>query len=153
MTKRLLLPTLFAIVLLVTAYGCSSPESATPAASSATEDAHAGHSDQEMPKEVEHADAHAGHNHAANESDAHDQKPDKGKTDMEKMTETLASFSPEDRASAMKQHFCPVSGAMLGTMGAPEKVDVNGQPVWICCDGCKDKLLADPAKYLAKITK
>jgi Cu(I)/Ag(I) efflux system membrane fusion protein len=40
---------------------------------------------------------------------------------------------------------------MLGTMGAPEKVDVNGEMVWICCDGCKDKLLADPQKYLAKI--
>ena len=73
------------------------------------------------------------------------------KTDMEKMTETLKDFSPEDRASALKQHFCPVSGEMLGTMGAPKKVDVDGQPVWICCDGCKDKLLADPDKYLAKI--
>jgi hypothetical protein len=38
-------------------------------------------------------------------------------------------------------------------MGAPEKVDVNGQQVWICCDGCKDKLLAAPDKYLAKIAK
>ena len=81
----------------------------------------------------------------------HDQSAEK--TDMEKMTETLASFSPEDRASAMKQHFCPVSDQMLGSMGAPEKVDVNGQSVWICCDGCKDKLLADPDKYLAKIAK
>ena len=53
----------------------------------------------------------------------------------------------------MKQHFCPVSGEMLGSMGVPEKVDVNGQPVWICCDGCKDKLLADPDKYLAKLAK
>ncbi len=80
-------------------------------------------------------------------------QPDHGtqKTDMEKMTETLASFSPEDRESAMKQHFCPVGGEMLGSMGAPEKVDVNGQSVWICCKGCKKKLLADPDKYLAKL--
>lgn len=148
MTKRLLLPRLFAIGLLVTAYGCNSPESAPPAASSSpAEDAH---SDHEMPMAVQHTDAHAGHDHAADERD---QGADKSKTDMEKMTETLVSFSPEDRASAMKQHFCPVSGAMLGTMGAPEKVDVSGQPVWICCDGCKDKLLADPDKYLAKIAK
>ncbi len=65
----------------------------------------------------------------------------------------LAKFSEEDRQSAMKQHFCPVSGEMLGTMGAPEKVEVDGQNVWICCDGCKDKLLADPQKYLDKLNK
>ncbi len=76
-----------------------------------------------------------------------------GKSDMEKMTETLVHFSEEDRQSAIKQHFCPVSGEMLGTMGAPEKVEVDGQSVWICCDGCKDKLLADPQKYLDKLNK
>ncbi len=53
----------------------------------------------------------------------------------------------------MKQHFCPVTGEMLGVMGPPEKVDVNGESVWICCYGCKDKLLADPEKYLAKISQ
>ena len=67
------------------------------------------------------------------------------------MTEALAVFSEEDRQSAMKQHFCPVSGEMLGTMGAPEKVDVNGKGVWICCEGCKDRLLDEPEKYLAKL--
>jgi hypothetical protein len=42
---------------------------------------------------------------------------------------------------------------MLGTMGPPKKVDVSGRQVWICCDGCQDKLLADPDKYLAKLPK
>lgn len=74
-------------------------------------------------------------------------------SDMDKMHEALADFSEEDRQSAMKQHICPVSGAMLGTMGAPEKVEVAGQSVWICCDGCKEKLLADPDKYLAKLSE
>jgi len=73
------------------------------------------------------------------------------KSDMDKMMEALADLPEADRKSAMKQHFCPVSGEMLGVMGAPEKIDVNGQTVWICCDGCKDKLLADPDKYLAKL--
>jgi len=71
---------------------------------------------------------------------------------MEKMSAALAELSEEDRNSAMKQHFCPVSDAMLGAMGAPSKVDVKGQIVWICCDGCKDKLLADSEKYLAKLS-
>ncbi|MEZ6150330.1 MAG: hypothetical protein R3C09_09420 [Pirellulaceae bacterium] len=87
---------------------------------------------------------HADHDHEGESA---------GKTDMEKMAETLASFSDEDRQSAMKQHFCPVSGEMLGTMGEPEKVEVDGQSVWICCEACKDKLLAAPEKYLTKLSK
>jgi len=46
---------------------------------------------------------------------------------------------------------CPVSDEMLGSMGAPIKIDVDGQQVWICCEGCRDPLLEDPAKYLAKL--
>ena len=72
---------------------------------------------------------------------------------METMKTELAKLSPEDAASAERQHVCPVSGEMLGMMGAPEKVEVNGQEVWICCDGCKDKLLASPDEYLAKLKK
>ena len=74
-------------------------------------------------------------------------------SDMEKMKAELAKLSPEDAASAEKQHFCPVSGEMLGSMGAPIKVDVKGESVWICCDGCKQKVLDNPDEYLAKIHK
>ena len=76
-----------------------------------------------------------------------------GATDMEKMKAELAKLPPEDAASAEKQHVCPVSGEMLGTMGAPQKIDVNGQMVWICCEGCKEQLLAQPDKFLAKLKK
>lgn len=96
---------------------------------------------------------HDGHDHSAHSGDQKPEDIPAAKSDMEKMMEALASFSEEDKASAMKQHFCPVSGEMLGVMGEPEKIDVNGQSVWICCDGCKDKLLADPDKYLAKLNK
>ena len=90
----------------------------------------------------EHTDH--GHEHTTNEE---------GKSDMDKMKESLAKLSDEDRASAEKQHVCPVSGEMLGTMGVPQKVDVSGRQVWICCSGCKDKLLKEPEKYLAKLQK
>lgn len=76
-----------------------------------------------------------------------------GQSDMEKMKAELAKLSPEDAKSAEKQHTCPVSGHMLGKMGAPKKIDVNGQHVWICCDACKDELLENPDKYLAKLNK
>ena len=52
-----------------------------------------------------------------------------GQSDMEKMKAELAKLSPEDRKTAEKQHICPVSGEMLGAMGAPQKVEVKGQTV------------------------
>lgn len=71
-------------------------------------------------------------------------------SDMEKMKAELKKLSPEDAASVEKQHFCPVSGKMLGSMGAPIKVEVKGKSVWICCEGCKQKVLDNPDEYLAK---
>ena len=108
-----------------------------------------------MDHDVMDHDEHAMHDHTSHAGgDATEEIPaPEAKSDMDKMLETLASFSEEDKASAMKQHFCPVSGEMLGVMGKPEKMEVEGQTVWICCDGCKDKLLADPEKYIAKISK
>lgn len=98
-------------------------------------------------------EAGADKSNAEHEHDEHGSDGQNAKTDMDKMKEGLAKLSPEDAASAEKQHFCPVSGKMLGTMGPPKKVDVKGQTVWICCGGCEDKLLGDPDKYLAKLNK
>ncbi len=63
----------------------------------------------------------------------------------------LAKLSDGDRKTAEHQHHCPVTGQPLGSMGTPIKVPVEGQDVWICCPGCKDKLLESPAKYLAQL--
>lgn len=63
----------------------------------------------------------------------------------------LAELSPADAALAREQVICPVADFPLGSMGPPEKIDVNGQPVFICCEGCRESLLEDPAKYLKKI--
>jgi Cu(I)/Ag(I) efflux system membrane fusion protein len=84
----------------------------------------------------------ADHDHAMSEA---------AEPSMEEMMSGLKELSAEDYKSAMEQHVCPVSGEMLGSMGAPLKVDVNGTNVWICCDGCRDKLLADPEKYLTML--
>ena len=70
---------------------------------------------------------------------------------MDKMNTELAKLSPVDRASAEKQHVCPVSGKMLGAMGAPHKVEVNGQQVWLCCSGCEGQLRENPEEFLAKL--
>jgi len=134
------LPMIFSVTvaLLFGLNGCSEPaetESSQPS-SSADENGHEEHGDHEEGHDDDHA---------------HEEEGDSAMTDMEKMKAALAEFSPEDAASAEKQHICPVSDEMLGAMGAPIKIDVDGQQVWICCEGCRDPLLEDPAKYLAKL--
>lgn len=63
----------------------------------------------------------------------------------------FASLSEADRAAALAQKNCPVSDEPLGTMGAPIKVTLAGRDVFICCEGCRDALVADPQKFLAKL--
>ena len=46
---------------------------------------------------------------------------------------------------------CPVSGEPLGSMGVPEKVEVHGRPVFICCDSCLEALNESPDEYLKKL--
>ncbi|EGF24912.1 MULTISPECIES: hypothetical protein [Rhodopirellula] len=137
MKTKQIVPVLLAGLLAIGVYGCSSPESdpvASPAApASGISDDHSDHD-------------HSQHDHGDHTTVDVD-------SPMAKMMPGLKELSPEDYKSAMAQHMCPVSGEMLGTMGAPEKVDVDGKSVWICCDGCKDKLLADPDKYLAKLNQ
>ncbi|MEX2315540.1 MAG: hypothetical protein WD669_00195 [Pirellulales bacterium] len=69
------------------------------------------------------------------------------------ITAILVNLSAEDRALAIKQKVCPVSDARLGTpaMGAPPKVEVKGNTVFICCEMCRQALVDEPDKYLAKL--
>lgn len=64
----------------------------------------------------------------------------------------LSKLTTADRELAQRQRFCPVADLRLGSMGPPEKVDVKGEPVFICCAGCRDRLLRDPDKYLVKLS-
>jgi YHS domain-containing protein len=65
--------------------------------------------------------------------------------------EGFEKLSEADRAAALAQKVCPVSDAKLGEMGTPFKVTVKGRDVFLCCQNCKDDLLKDPDKYLAKL--
>ena len=71
--------------------------------------------------------------------------------EAEAIAQALAELSPEDRRLAAAQKICPVSGLALGSMGAPPKVEVNGRIVFLCCEGCRASLLAEPIKYFAKL--
>ena len=58
-----------------------------------------------------------------------------------------------DAGAIAAQKVCPVMDEPLGGMGAPLKVDVKGNAVYICCAGCAKKLHAQPDEFLAKLTK
>lgn len=63
----------------------------------------------------------------------------------------LAELAPEDRKLAEAQRFCAVlEESRLGAMGPPIKLLVEGQLVLLCCEGCRDKALADPTATLAR---
>ena len=70
------------------------------------------------------------------------------------IAEAFAQLSPEDRLLAEAQKFCAVATeSPLGSMGTPLKIDVNGEPVFLCCAGCKGKALRNPEETLASVAK
>lgn len=64
---------------------------------------------------------------------------------------SLSRLSEEEQLLAQDQRICPVTDYDLGSMGTPPVVDVNGTPVFICCEGCREALISEPEKYLAKL--
>ncbi len=67
----------------------------------------------------------------------------------EKELKAFASLPEAEQEIIKSQRICPVTKMMLGSMGTPKKIDVNGKEIYICCLGCKKRLLGDPEKYLA----
>jgi hypothetical protein len=69
----------------------------------------------------------------------------------DRLPEGLAKSTDADRAAALQQEVCPVTGAKLGSMGMPLKINVGDQEVFLCCDGCEEQIRSEPEKYLAKL--
>lgn len=65
----------------------------------------------------------------------------------------LSELSEADRTAALDQKICPVSEKPLGSMGAPIKVAVDGQEVFVCCEACVATVKENPDEYLAKLKK
>ncbi|MFV1965365.1 MAG: hypothetical protein ACC628_08075 [Pirellulaceae bacterium] len=55
-----------------------------------------------------------------------------------------------DRAWVTQQRTCPVMGAPLGQQGTPVKVSISGQSLFVCCQGCVDRVVQTPEVYLQK---
>lgn len=70
--------------------------------------------------------------------------------ELEEIRLALEPLSQADRELALAQEICPVTEVRLGSMGmgTPIKIDVNGSPVFICCEGCRNGLMGDVEKNL-----
>lgn len=51
------------------------------------------------------------------------------------------------------QRTCPVTGEELGSMGPAIPVAVNGQTIYVCCEGCVQKVQRNPDSFIAKVIK
>lgn len=73
--------------------------------------------------------------------------------ELAKIKKNLAMLSDADRKLAEEQHTCPIEGEPLGAMGKPIKLTIKGQPVFICCKGCKETAEKNPDETLKKVAE
>jgi hypothetical protein len=72
----------------------------------------------------------------------------------DEVAQERAKLAPAERALVETQEWCVVqTDERLGSMGAPIKLDIKGQPVFVCCKSCKRKAEADPDATLAKVAE
>lgn len=68
-----------------------------------------------------------------------------------KIRAALSKLSSADRALAEQQRFCAVlTQSKLGSMGAPIKLTLAGETVFLCCSGCQGEATANPEKIAAR---
>jgi len=72
------------------------------------------------------------------------------KLDASQLAE-IAKLPLADQKLAKAQKLCPVTELPLGSMGVPQKVMLDGEPVLLCCENCIEKAKAEPQKYLDKV--
>lgn len=61
---------------------------------------------------------------------------------------TVTKATKADAPAIARLKLCPVSGEELGSMGGPLKVARGNNATFLCCQGCLEKVEADPVKYL-----
>lgn len=68
---------------------------------------------------------------------------------------TMANNRPvqQNVAPLGGQKTCPVTGEALGSMGPPVAVNVKGQTIYVCCEGCVKTVQGDPDQYIAKVMR
>ena len=63
----------------------------------------------------------------------------------------LAKLPEKDRKLAEAQKWCAVeTDDRLGGMGVPVKIQIQGQPVFLCCKSCIEQAQKNPDRTLAR---
>ena len=71
---------------------------------------------------------------------------------LKEASAALAKLPPKDREAAEAQKYCAVmSDNLLGSMGTPIKIELEGKAVFLCCKGCVNKAKRNPSATLAKV--
>jgi hypothetical protein len=68
-----------------------------------------------------------------------------------KIREFLAKLSPALQKIAAEQQFCPITRNRLGAMGTPVAVELKGQTILLCCEGCEDRARDNPQRTLDRL--
>lgn len=80
--------------------------------------------------------------------------PKKKLSEEERIAAAINELPEGERDLAKAQKFCAVAETgRLGSMGKPFKLEIDGKPVYLCCEGCKDEALKNPEETLAKVEK
>lgn len=70
------------------------------------------------------------------------------------IAEMIGKLDEADQKLALEQKFCAVqSHERLGSMGVPAKLELEGQTVFLCCEGCEKSAKSDPEKTLARVAE
>lgn len=72
--------------------------------------------------------------------------------DLAEIRANLDKLPPLEKKAAEDQRLCPIQKNVLGSMGAPIKVDLGkGRSLFVCCKSCVAKAQNDPEEALRKI--
>jgi hypothetical protein len=70
------------------------------------------------------------------------------------IAKAISELPAAEQTEASMQKYCAVqTKQLLGTMGMPYKVMLDGQPVYLCCAGCKGKATRNPKETLAHVAE
>jgi hypothetical protein len=67
--------------------------------------------------------------------------------------ERYDKLSAEDKKLVDEQRLCPVTGEELLSMAVPIRMMAKGQPIMICCRGCKEDIENKPDEMVRKVTE
>lgn len=63
----------------------------------------------------------------------------------------LDRLSEADRRLAERQVLCPIADQPLGSMGLPQRLELDGEVVFLCCKNCEEKAREDPKRIADKV--